>query len=80
MKQRIEGMKDAEGKYINPEFPKLIYVIDENNCLNGGKYDYLTHLALDCANKTQEPSFISAKKCVKTIVAMSFRQWALEVF
>ena len=62
LKQRIEGMKDAEGKYINPEFPKLIYVIDENNCLNGGKYDYLTHLALDCANKTQEPSFISAKK------------------
>lgn len=35
LKQRIEGMKDAEGKYINPEFPKLIYVIDENNCLNG---------------------------------------------
>ena len=62
LKQRIEGMKDAEGKYINPEFPKLIYVIDENNCLNGEKYDYLTQLALECANKTQEPSFISAKK------------------
>ncbi len=62
LKQRDEGLRDENGEYINPEFPKLIYVLDENNSLKGGEYDYLTKLALKCAKKTLVPSFISAKK------------------
>ena len=62
LKQRYDGLRDENGEYINPEFPKLIYVLDENNSLKGGEYDYLTKLALKCAKKTLVPSFISAKK------------------
>ena len=62
LKQRYDGLKDENGKYINPEFPKLIYVLDENNSLKGGEYDYLTKLAIKCTKKTLSPSFISAKK------------------
>lgn len=62
LKQRYNGLKDENGEYINPEFPKLIYVLDENNCLKGGEYDYLTKLAIKCTKKTLSPSFISAKK------------------
>ena len=62
LKQRYNGLKDEKGEYINPEFPKLIYVLNENNCLKGGEYDYLTQLALKCTRKTLSPSYISAKK------------------
>lgn len=62
LKQRYDGLKDENGEYINPEFPKLIYVLDENNCLKGGEYDYLTRIALECTKKTLSPSYISAKK------------------
>ena len=62
LKQRYNGLKDEKGEYINLEFPKLIYVLNENNCLKGGEYDYLTQLALKCTRKTLSPSYISAKK------------------
>ena len=62
LKQRYNGLKDEKGEYINPEFPKLIYVLNENNCLKGGEYDYLTRLALKCTRKTLSPSYVSAKK------------------
>lgn len=62
LKQRYNGLKDENGEYINPEFPKLIYVLDENNSLKGGEYDYITKLALECTKKTLSPSYISAKK------------------
>ena len=62
LKQRYNGLKDEKGEYINPEFPKLIYVLNENNCLKGGEYDYLTQLALKCTRKTLSPSYVSAKK------------------
>ena len=39
LKQRLEGIKNEKGVYVTPAFPKLIYVLDEHNCLKGGKYD-----------------------------------------
>ena len=62
LKQRYKGIKNEKGVYITPAFPKLIYVLDENNCLKGGKYDYLTKLAVKCSSKRLYPDYISAKK------------------
>ena len=62
LKQRLEGIKNAQGVYITPAFPKLVYVLDENNCLKGGKYDYITDLAVRCSAKRMYPDYISAKK------------------
>ncbi len=62
IRQRDEGIKNEKGVYITPAFPKLIYVLDENNCLKGGKYDYLTKLAVKCSSKRLYPDYISAKK------------------
>ncbi len=63
--QRYEGIKNEKGIYITPAFPKLVYVLDENNCLKGGKYDYLTHLAVKCSAKRMYPDYISAKEMRK---------------
>ena len=49
LRQRLEGIKNEKGVYVTPAFPKLIYVLDENNCLKGGKYDYITKLAVKCS-------------------------------
>ncbi len=62
LKQRYQGIKDEEGREITPEFPRLVYVLDENNSLQGGKYDYLTKLAIKCSLKRGYPRYISAKK------------------
>lgn len=62
LKQRIQGIKNKSGVYVTPAFPKLIYVLDEHNCLKGGKYDYLTKLAVECSSKRMYPDYISAKK------------------
>ena len=62
LKQRYQGIKNSAGVYITPAFPKLVYVLDEFNCLNGGKYDYLTKLAVKCSSKRMYPDYISAKK------------------
>lgn len=62
LKQRIEGIKNEKGVYVTPAFPKLIYVLDEHNCFKGGKYDYLTKLAVKCSAKRMYPDYISAKK------------------
>ena len=62
LKQRIEGIKNEKGVYVTPAFPKLIYVLDEHNCLKGGQYDYLTKLAVKCSAKRMYPDYISAKK------------------
>ena len=62
LKQRLEGIKNASGVYVTPAFPKLVYVLDENNCLRGGKYDYITRLAVKCSAKRMYPDYISAKK------------------
>ncbi len=62
LNQRYQGIKNEKGVYITPAFPKLVYVLDENNCLKGGKYDYLTKLAVKCSAKRLYPDYISAKK------------------
>ncbi len=62
LKQRLKGIKNSEGHYITPAFPKLIYVLDECNNLSGGKYDYVTKLAVKCSAKRLYPDYISAKK------------------
>jgi len=62
LSQRLEGIKNEKGVYITPAFPKLVYVLDECNCLKGGKYDYLTRLAVKCSAKRMYPDYISAKK------------------
>ena len=62
LKQRIQGIKNEAGVYVTPAFPKLVYVLDEHNCLKGGKYDYLTRLAVKCSAKRMYPDYISAKK------------------
>ena len=62
LRQRLEGIKNEKGVYVTPAFPKLIYVLDEHNCLKGGKYDYITKLAVRCSAKRLYPDYISAKK------------------
>ena len=75
LKQRIQGIKNEVGVYVTPAFPKLIYVLDEHNCLKGGKYDYLTKLAVKCSAKRMYPDYISAKKMKE----MYLVQWDVEV-
>lgn len=62
LRQRYKGIKNEVGVYITPAFPKLVYVLDENNNLTGGKYDYLTKLAAKCSAKRFYPDYISAKQ------------------
>lgn len=62
LKQRYEGIKNEKGVYITPAFPKLVYVLEEFNALKGGKYDYLTRLAVKCSSKRMYPDYISGKK------------------
>ncbi len=62
LRQRLEGIKNESGVFITPAFPKLVYVLDEHNCLKGGEYDCLTELAVKCSAKRMYPDYISAKK------------------
>ncbi len=62
LKQRILGVKNEKGVYITPAFPKLIYVLDEDNIHEDSKYYYLTELAAKCTAKRMVPDYISAKK------------------
>ena len=62
LRQRLEGIKNEKGVYVTPAFPKLIYVLDEHNCMKGGKYDYVTKLAAKCSAKRLYPDYITAKK------------------
>ena len=60
--QRLEGMPNEKGVMVTPAFPKLLYVLDENNCAPGTKYWSLTKLAAKCTAKRMVPDYISAKK------------------
>ena len=59
--QRIQGVKNEAGVYITPAFPKLIYVLEEDNVREGTKYWYLTKLAAECTAKRMVPDYISEK-------------------
>ena len=61
LRQRITGVKNRAGVPVTPAFPKLIYVLTEQNCLKGGKFDYLTHLAAECTAKRMYPDYLSEK-------------------
>lgn len=61
LKQRIQGVKNEVGVWITPAFPKLIYVLDEDNIYPESKYYYLTELAAKCTAKRMVPDYISAK-------------------
>lgn len=62
LEQRIKGIKNEDGVYTTPAFPKLVYVLDEFNCLKGGDYDYITKLAVQCTACRMYPDYISARK------------------
>lgn len=61
LKQRMQGVKNEKGVWITPAFPKLIYVLDEDNIHEDSKYWYLTELAARCSAKRLVPDYISAK-------------------
>ena len=61
LKQRIEGMKNEKGVFITPAFPKLLYVLEEDNIHENSKYWYLTKLAAKCTAKRMVPDYISEK-------------------
>lgn len=61
IKQRLEGMKNYKGQEIGETFPKLVYVLDKHNSLEGGKYDYITELCAECNVKRLVPDYQSAK-------------------
>jgi len=61
LKQRIQGMQNEAGAWVAPAFPKLIYVLDDNNLEDDSEYFYITELACECVTKRMMPDFISAK-------------------
>ena len=65
LKQRIKGMKNEKGVYITPAFPKLLYVLEEDNIHENSKYWYLTKLAAQCTAKRLVPDYISEKKMLE---------------
>ena len=62
LKQRMQGVKNEKGVWITPAFPKLIYVLEEDNIREGSKYWELTKLAAECTAKRMVPDYISEKK------------------
>ena len=62
LRQRMQGVKNEKGVWITPAFPKLIYVLDEDNIFEDSPYYYLTELSAKCTAKRMVPDYISAKK------------------
>ncbi|MCH5180537.1 MAG: anaerobic ribonucleoside-triphosphate reductase [Erysipelotrichales bacterium] len=65
LKQRIQGTKNPKGMWITPAFPKLLYVLEEDNVKEGSRYWYLTKLAAECTAKRMVPDYISEKKMLE---------------
>ncbi len=65
LKERLKGVKNEQGVYITPAFPKLIYVLEEQNIRAGAPYWYLTELAAKCTAKRMVPDYISEKKMLE---------------
>ena len=65
LRQRYEGVKNEKGVWITPAFPKLIYVLEEDNVREGTPYWYLTRLAAECTAKRMVPDYISEKKMLE---------------
>lgn len=63
--QRIQGVKNEKGAWVTPAFPKLLYVLEEDNAYEGSEYFYLTKLAAECSAKRLVPDYISEKKMLE---------------
>lgn len=68
LKQRIQGVKNEKGIWVTPAFPKLLYVLEDDNTYEGSKYFYLTELAAKCSAKRLVPDYISEKIMLKNKV------------
>ena len=82
LKQRMQDVKNEKGVWVTPAFPKLIYVLDEDNIHEDTQYYYLTELAAKCTAKRMVPDYISAKKMkelkwmMRGIVKSDFKRMA----
>lgn len=65
LKQRIKGVKNENGEYVTPAFPKLLFVLEESNIRKDGEYYYLRKLAVECSAKRLVPDYISEKKMLE---------------
>ena len=77
--QRIQGIKNDNGVWVTPAFPKLIYVLDENNVEEDSEYFHVTQLAAECTSKRMVPDYISAKKMRNIKTGMYTQPWVLVV-
>lgn len=85
LNQRIEGMKNEKGVYVTPAFPKLLYILEEDNIHKDSKYYYLTELAAKCTAKRMVPDYISEKKMLEFKIdangmVIVILVWDVEVF
>ena len=80
LKQRIKGIKNEAGVYVTPAFPKLIYVLDENNIKENSKYYRITRLAGECTAKRMYPDYISAKEMRKNYEGNVFSPMGCRAF
>lgn len=80
LRQRIKGIKNEAGVYVTPAFPKLIYVLDENNIKENSKYYQLTRLAGECTAKRMYPDYISAKEMKKNYEGNVFSPMGCRAF
>ena len=65
LRQRTEGTKNEQGIWVTPAFPKILYVLEEDNIVPGSKYYYLTEMAAKCTAKRMVPDYISEKKMLE---------------
>ena len=65
LRQRYQGVKNEDGVWVTPAFPKLIYVLEDDNVEEGSPYYYLTRLAAECTAKRMVPDYISEKKMLE---------------
>lgn len=79
LKQRYQGVKNEAGVWVTPAFPKLIYVLEEDNIEEGQPYYYLTELAAKCTAKRLVPDYISEKKMKELKEGNCFRSWGAGV-
>ena len=78
LRQRYQGVKNEAGVWVTPAFPKLIYVLEEDNIEEGSEYYYLTELAAKCTAKRLVPDYISEKKMKELKKEIVSRLWDAE--
>lgn len=80
MVQRMQGVKNEKGVWITPAFPKLIYVLDEDNISEDAPYWYLTELAAKCTAKRMVPDYISCKDHERVKAGGRLSMYGMPVF